>query len=82
MLTREQAITEACKIVALAYHSIGNYEDASDGFCDECIARGMEFRNAGGALAYVRSAVVRQLKADGHEGFDAVIPLAPAMAIG
>ncbi len=74
-MTIEEAIREACRIVALAYKSIGDYRHASDGFCDLCPNSGdpESFRNEGKAIEYVRLAVVARLKADGYgiaEGFD------------
>jgi hypothetical protein len=68
-MTRREAIQEACSIMALAYHSIGEYTDASDGFCFKCATthRGWNYTNAGGALRYVRRAVLVQLKRDGYK---------------
>lgn len=34
-MTRQEAITEVCQIVALAYGSINNFSTASDCFCEE-----------------------------------------------
>ncbi len=64
-LTREEAIWEACSIVALAYDSIGHYMEASDGFCDECMELHgtSDYQNHGRALKYV----LKQLKADGYK---------------
>lgn len=64
-LTRKEAIREACNIVGLAYHSINQYSEASDGFCDECPELAGPYQNAGEALAYVRAAVVAALRRDG-----------------
>ena len=74
-MTREEVIREACRIMALAYRSIGDFSEPSDGFCDLCLFSSDPFayRNTGKALEYVRLAVVAKLKADGHEiakGFD------------
>jgi hypothetical protein len=75
-LTRIEAIREACRIIALAYHSIGDYSKASDGFCDKCSNHQTEhwhYSNQGAALKYVRTAVSEKLKRDGYEiasGFD------------
>ena len=69
-MNRQEAIKEACNIVGLAYHSVGDYSHASDGFCDECEkhqSRLSSYANQGKALAYVRKAVLNQLKADGFE---------------
>lgn len=71
-MNRKEAIREACRIVSLAYHSIGDYGQPSDGFCDLCPSLG-RYRNSLIAMDYVRSAVVGQLKRDGYEiaeGFD------------
>jgi len=77
-MTRQEAIRQACSILSLAYHSVGNYDTPSDGFCDSCPAGRLggewHYQNAGGALDYVRAAVVAALKRDGHAidgGFDA-----------
>lgn len=64
-LTAEAAIWEACDIVGMAYHSIGDYSQPSDGFCRECVGRGLSYQNAGGALEYVRRAVIEKLQRDG-----------------
>ena len=69
-MTRDEAIIEACSIVALAYHSIGDYSHASDGFCSQCPAATSayfeaDYRNDGRALAFVRQAVVEKLERDG-----------------
>lgn len=76
-MTRTEAIEEACTIVALAYHSIGNYDQPSDGFCKQCEqvqeAPSWRYQNAGQALDYVRRAVLRCLAIDNldvAEGFD------------
>lgn len=83
-MTRQEAITEACEITALVYHSIGKYRHAADGFCDKCPAARRErdfpgappsvlYRNEGRVFAYIRKAVLAQLKKDGYavaEGFD------------
>ena len=69
-MNRQEAIREACDIVGLAYHSVGDYSHASDGFCDECEKHQSHlsnYSNQGTALDYVRKAVLNQLKADGFE---------------
>jgi hypothetical protein len=68
-LTKEKAIEEACSIVSLAYHSIGDYSYPSDGFCNKCskYSSPENYQNAGQALNYVRLAVLNQLKNDGYE---------------
>lgn len=69
-MTRDEATREACAIVALAYKSIGNLTHPSDGFCSKCETHcgpTWNYQNAGKALAYVRRAVVKQLKRDGHK---------------
>lgn len=81
MLTLQQALEESCAVFALAYMSIGNFKRPADGFCTKC-AFGIRpalmpvqpgFKNHGHIIAYVRRAVVKQLKADGckiAKGFD------------
>lgn len=70
-MTRAQAIEEACSIVSMAYHSIHDYREPSDGFCEAC--RRIQgtydgnYQNAGKALAYVKRAVRNQLVADGYQ---------------
>jgi hypothetical protein len=73
------AIKEACSIMALAWRAIDpEARTPSDGFCEKCPhgpgAGGEQYyRNAGLALAYIRLAVLRQLKRDGinvPDGFD------------
>ena len=74
-LTRDEAIDQACAIIALAYHTIGNYSAPSDGFCERCcaIVKDDNCRNSGDVLDYVRKAVIEKLKKDGYSinpGFD------------
>lgn len=74
-MTRVEVEREMCRIAALVYHSVGDYRRASDGFCDLCPHHhdAESFRNDGGAISYVRRAVVRQLRKDGYaiaKGFD------------
>lgn len=67
-MTRQEAMREACEIVALAYHSIGDYTLPSDGFCDKCPAAAhalWHYQNSGEALQWVREAVLQRLR---HEG--------------
>ena len=80
MLSRDEAIEEACSIMALAVRSIGNYQKSNDGFCRRCPHQnegrellGWTFSNSGEGLAYVRRAVIEKLKKDGFKiakGFD------------
>ena len=74
-MNQPEAIREACSIVALAFHSIGDYRSPSDGFCDQCPNHhSTHYQNAGRTLKYVRLAVLKQLKRDGykiHKGFNA-----------
>lgn len=77
MLTRDQVMNEACAILALAFHSIGDYTKPNDGFCSRCPAQhgSVDFQSGGEVLAYVRLAVVEKLTRDGHaihQGFDDV----------
>lgn len=73
-MNHQEAIREACSIVALAFHSIGDYSRPSDGFCDRCPYSGTpHYSNSGHILEYVRLATLARLKADGYEidkGFD------------
>lgn len=70
-MTKVEAITEACEIIALAFHSIGDYTHSSDGFCPRCQCMpsmyGKDYRNDGKAIEYVRQAVLAKLKADGFK---------------
>ncbi len=73
--TTEDAISESCRTVALAYHSIADYTHASDGFCPMCrnAHEHGQYKNDGYALRFVRDAVVEKLRRDGYEvdsGFD------------
>lgn len=68
-MTREDAVRQACEIMALAYHSIGEYAMPADGFCDKCPAATVHawgYSNSGEVFDYVRKAVLNQLAADGH----------------
>lgn len=77
-MTKQEAIRETCSIIALAYHSIGDYSEPSDGFCDKCEKlHGIlwNYQNSGKTIQYVREAVLKALKADGHKvvaGFDPI----------
>lgn len=75
-MTKDEATSEACAIVALVYRSIGDYASPSDGFCLKCpAAHGQwHFQNQGKALAYVRAAVVEKLARDGHKIADGFGP--------
>ncbi len=75
LLSVSEVIKEYCKIGGLAYHSIGDFCDPSDGFCDLCPNSGNpeSFRNDGHIIDYVRKAVLEKLKRDGYKiarGFD------------
>ena len=75
-MTKDDAIEQSCSIIALAYHSLGDYTTASDGFCRRCddIPR-LEYRNEGLAIEFVRLAVVEALNARGikvDRGFDPI----------
>jgi len=66
-MTQVEVICEACRIVSLAYQSIGDFSYASDGFCQLCNDRySGNYHNEGKALEYVRLAVIRALKQDGY----------------
>jgi hypothetical protein len=70
-MTRDEAIVQACEIMALVQHSIGDYSSSADGFCSLCPAATSHgkwtYRNEGRVFDYVRSAVLAQLRADGFE---------------
>jgi hypothetical protein len=73
-MSKDKAIQEVCAIVGLAYHTIANYEHASDGFCSKC-SHGYSYQNSGKAIEYVRQAVLLRLKQDGYtiaDGFNPV----------
>ena len=67
-MTRIEAIREACEIVGLAYHSVGDYSKANDCFCVDYPGLG-KFSNQGGALEFVRQAVLGKLQKDGFRVF-------------
>lgn len=71
---RAEVIREVCEIVALAYHSVGDYSHASDCFCDN--KSGVSgFRNEMQSVDFVRQAVLEKLVRDGikvHRDFDAI----------
>ena len=75
-MTKPEVIEHVCQTVALAYHSIGDYSHASDGFCRKCPkGKKADYRNSGKTLRYVRDAVVAKLLADGiavASGFDPI----------
>lgn len=62
--------------MSLAYHSVGDFTEPSDGFCDKCpcdSVRGWHYQNSGKNFDYVRQAIMEKLKRDGFEidaGFD------------
>jgi len=65
-MTQKEAIVKVCAIVSLAHHSIGDYSEPSDCFCEkspDC----SNFQNSGKAINYVLKAVVNQLRNDGFE---------------
>ena len=73
-MKRDEVIEHVCQTVALAYQSIGDFIEPSDGFCDKCpYANTAHFQHSGKTLRYVRDAVVAKLKDDGYkiaDGFD------------
>jgi hypothetical protein len=76
-MSKAEAIRQACEISALVQHSIGDYSEPADGFCDKCPAASSEwnYQNTGRVFDYIRKAVLAQLFADGHtiaESFDAI----------
>ena len=69
-MTHEQVLHHLCTTVGLVYKTIGDYTEASDGFCGQCTAtmggiRG--FQHSGRTLKYVRQAVVEKLARDGYK---------------
>ncbi len=64
-MTKQKVIEIACAITGLVFHSMRDYNRASDGFCDKCQALGFSFNHSGDTLRYLRRAVENQLKADG-----------------
>lgn len=65
-MTKEEAIAYACRIVAMAYRSIGDYSSPCDCFCMNSHIPDSHYQNTGDVLRYIRTAVVEKLKADGH----------------
>ena len=63
-MTKQDAIQMACNIVGLAYHSIGDYSQASDCFCSEFIGN-TTYSNSGETLRFVRDAMVEKLTREG-----------------
>ena len=69
-MTREKCIEEMCKIMAFTYHSLGNYSQASDGFCSKCKEHQTEqwnFSNNGHVIEFIRDAIVFRLKDMGYK---------------
>jgi hypothetical protein len=68
-MTRDEAIQQACEIMALIMHSIGDYSEPSDGFCSKCPAATAEwnYQNSGKVFDYARKAILNQLSADGYK---------------
>lgn len=70
-MTKEEVLKHLCKTVSLVYHSIGDYNYASDGFCEDCPAIKypdlFDFRHEGVTLEYVREAVIEQMVRDGYK---------------
>jgi hypothetical protein len=70
-MTREDVIQHLCETICHAYHTIGDYRDASDGFCVFCVRgdanRLSRFQNAGFVLDFVRQAVREKLTRDGFD---------------
>ena len=68
-MTRDEVLEHICTTVALVYQSIGDYTEASDGFCKKCPFwnKPNAFSHSGKTLRYVRDAVVAKLKADGYQ---------------
>ena len=66
-ISKDDAVKTACKIVAMAFNSIGDYESASDCFCPGKAEGLSGYSNQGFALDYVRTAVIEKLTADGYD---------------
>lgn len=65
-MTKQEATQEACSIIALAYHSIGDYKQPCDCFCGKDDKRTGGFQIADKAtFDYVREAVKEKLIKDG-----------------
>jgi hypothetical protein len=75
-MTKDEVVQEVCAILALAYHSIGDFSYACDGICSRCRAQhgpDWNYSNGGQIVDYVREAVLQRLKRDGiaiDDGFD------------
>jgi len=74
-MSKEEVIEEVCELVSMAYHSIGDYSEPNDGFCDRCqrVVGYNNYQNSGKVIHYVRNAVLEKLLVDGHSiagGFD------------
>ena len=65
-MTRQETISKVCAIVGLVFQSRGDFSQASDCFCDENQFPSYSYQNGGGAIEYIRMAVVQQLIKDGY----------------
>lgn len=67
-MTKEEVIRSLCRITALVYHSIGDYKEPSDGFCDLCPNADdpASFQHSGHTLTWLRQAAVEKLKREGY----------------
>lgn len=63
-----QVIRELCGIVATVYRSIGNYNHASDCFCEdsETMRKDGNFKHDGVTITYIKTAVFEKLQKDGY----------------
>lgn len=64
-MTKNEAIKEACEIVSLAYHSIGDYSRPCDCLCGDNLLSILSYQNDGQTLGFVRRAVLEKLERDG-----------------
>jgi hypothetical protein len=78
-MTMPEAVREACAVFSLIFHSIGDYSEPADGFCDKCpaVTHGdvWHFQHSGAVFRYARLAIIEALKRDGFkiaDGFDPV----------
>jgi len=66
-MQKYDAIRHVCATVGMAYHTIGDYQYPSDGFCSECQqVQAGNYQNNRDALRYVRLAVLEKLRRDGY----------------
>ncbi len=68
IMTQSEVIDRLCRIVGMAYRSIGDYTHPSDCFCTDGPKLGSNtFQHAGLTLTYVEQAVRERLIRDGYK---------------